>query len=371
MKFSISCNELQKVLSNISGVIPQKSTLPILENFLFELEKDKLKITATDIEMLMSISVKAKGLSDGKIAIPGKRLLETVRSLQNTDIEISVDKSNNKITMITETGEYKLTGESHENFPTIGVPEKTDDIKIDAELLKRIISKTTFAVSPDELRPAMTGVLVQIRKNEIRAVSTDGHRLVKMENKNLDMNKVDKDIIIPVKALNLVLRTLTGKECSVSLSESHVMFRMDDTVLMSRMIEEKYPNYESVIPLDNEKKLIADKNQLLNTVKRTALFASSTTHQVRFSMKNGKAVISAEDIDYGSEAKETVKCEYSSEPMEIGFNSSYVTDILSHIDTDEVIFLFSSSTRACIIQPGTQRDGENLLMLVMPVRLNV
>ena len=180
----------------------------------------------------------------------------------------------------------------------------------------------------------------------------------------------DREIIVPGKALGLAVKSIENSESTVSFSDTHTMFSFGNVRILSRMIEEKYPNYESVIPLDNEKTLVVDKNQLLSSVRRTALYASSTTHQVRFTVKKNSVTISAEDIDFGSEAKETLKCEYSAEPMEIGFNSAYVIDILSHIDTEEVLFLISSPTRASIVKPAIQRDGEMLLMLVMPVRLN-
>ena len=371
MKFSSSSTELQRALGNIGGVIPSKSTLPILENFLLQLSGDQLKITATDLDTSMSIILKVKGIEDGTIAIPAKRLFETVRALPNVDIDFIANLNTNKVVMTTNIGEYKLTGESSENYPSIPSFKGSEEFKIENEILRRLISKTVFAVSADELRPAMMGILFQIKKKEIRTAATDGHRLVRFINSKFISDKFERDIIIPGRALGLVLKSANDVDSSISFNDNHTMFSFGDTILISRMIEEKYPNYESVIPLDNEKTLIVDKNQLLSSVRRTALYASSTTHQVRFSMKKGSLTVSAEDIDFGSEARETLSCDYSSEPMEIGFNSAYVIDVLSHVDTDEVIFKFSSATRACIIQPATQREGENLLMLIMPVRLNV
>jgi len=371
MKFSASSTELQKALGTVGGVIPTKSTLPILENYLFHLSGDKLQITATDLDISMSISLQVKGSEDGIIAIPAKRLFETIRSLPALDIDIDVNLSNNKITMLTDSGEYRLTGESSDNYPTIPSFKGSEEIEIENEFLRRLISKTVFAVSADELRPAMMGILFQIKKKETRAVATDGHRLVRLMTTNFTADKTEREIVIPSKALNLILKTANETKSTISLSENHAMFSSGNSVLTSRLIEEKYPNYESVIPLDNEKTLIVDKNQLLASVRRTSLYASSTTHQVRFSLKKGGITISAEDIDFGSEARETLTCDFTSEPMEIGFNSAYIVDILSHIDTDEVMFKLSSPTRASIIHPITQREGENLLMLVMPVRLNV
>ncbi len=370
MKFSIQSADLQKVLSIISGVIPSKSTLPILENFLFEIGESLLTMTATDLDISMSISLKVKATESGKIVVPAKRLIETVRSLPNTEVIFSIDLGSNKITMTTQNGEYKLTGESSDNYPTLAKFKLTDEVAVGNEVFRRIVNKTSFAVSSDELRPAMMGVLFQIKKNEIRAAATDGHRLVRIINTVFSDSKFERDIVVPAKALNLAVRSFEGNECSISLSDSHIRFTLGDVTLMSRLIEEKYPNYESVIPVDNEKKLVVNKNELLSSVKRTALYASSTTHQVRFSLKKNSVTVSAEDIDFGSEANETLACDYTADPMEIGFNAAYILDVLSHIDTDEVMMMFSTPTRAGIVKPTTQQKDESVLMLVMPVRLN-
>ncbi len=370
MKFSSSSVELQKVLGSIGGVIPTRSTLPILENFLFEVSDNRLHITATDLDTSMSVALQVKNGENGTLAVPAKRLLETVRSLPNTDINFSSQGENNKVLMKTNNGEYRLTGESSENYPAVPKFKPEAEMKIGSDILSRLITKTSFAVSSDELRPAMMGVLIQIKKNEIRAVATDGHRLVRLINSSFESTMGDREVVIPAKALNLVLKSADEAESGVSFNDNHAMFSMGSTRLISRMIEEKFPNYESVIPLENDKEMLVDKNQLLASVRRTALYASSATHQVRFSLRKGSVAISAEDIDFGSEARETLPCDYSAEPMEIGFNSSYMIDMLSHIDTDQVQLMFSSPTRASILKPASQRDGENLLMLVMPVRLS-
>jgi DNA polymerase-3 subunit beta len=370
MRFSASSIELQKVLGNIGGVIPTRSTLPILENFLFEVSDNKLQLTATDLDTSMSVNMPVKNGENGTIAVPAKRLMETVRALPNTDITFTAQTDNNKILMKTGNGEYRLTGESSENYPAIPKFKPDAELKIDGATLSRLITKTSFAVSSDELRPAMMGVLFQIKKDEIRAVATDGHRLVRLVNSSFTSTVGEREVIVPAKALNLVLKSSDTADGSVSFSENHAMFSMGSTRLVSRMIEEKFPNYESVIPLENDKELLIDKNQLLSSVRRTALYASSTTHQVRFSLRKGSLAVSAEDIDFGSEAKETLTCNYTAEPMEIGFNSTYMIDMLSHMDTDQVQLMFSSPTRASILRPVSQRDGENLLMLVMPVRLS-
>jgi len=370
MIFSASSIDLQRVLGNIGGVIPARTTLPILENFLFEVSDNHLNITATDLDTSMSVSLPVKNGENGTMAVPAKRLMETVRALPNTEIKFTAQKDTNKIVMKTNNGEYKLTGESSENYPAVPKFKPDTELKIGGDILNRLITKTSFAVSTDELRPAMMGVLFQIKKNEIRAIATDGHRLVRLVNSSFSSPVGEREIIVPAKALNLVIKSSDDSESSVSFSENHAMFSMGNTRLISRMIEEKFPNYESVIPLENDKEMLVDRNQLLSSVRRTALYASSTTHQVRFSLRKGSLAVSAQDIDFGSEARETLPCDYSAEPMEIGFNSTYMIDMLSHMDGDQVQLMFSSPTRASILRPVSQREGENLLMLVMPVRLS-
>ena len=370
MKLSVSSYELQRLLGSISGVLPSKSTLPILDNFLLDLSGDDLTITATDLDIFASVRIKVKGIEDGKVTIPAKRLIETIRALPDTNIVFFADPGSNKIEMKTDAGVYKLAGESNENYPSVPAVKEQQELEIDNETLRRLISKTAFAVSSDDLRPAMTGILFQIKSKEIRAVSTDGHRLVKLTNSNFSSKISEKEIIIPAKALSLVAKCIEDVPGRISLDETQVKFVLGNITLVSRMIDEKYPNYETVLPLENDKKLVVDKNQLLSSVRRTALYASSTTHLVRFSLSKNSMTVSAEDIDFGSEAKETLQCEYLADPMEIGFNAHYVIDILSHVDTDNVLFLVSSASRAAIVKPAEQREGEDLLMLVMPVRLN-
>ncbi len=370
MKFSSSSTELQKVLGNVGGVIPSKSTLPILENFLFRLDGNKLNVTATDLDISMSVTLDVRGSSNGVVAVPAKRLLETIRSLPGVEVTFTADAEQHRIVMSTPNGEYKLTGESSDSYPSVPVFKGDESVEMDDEMVRRLIGKTIFAVSSDELRPAMLGVLFQFRKQGLTVVATDGHRLVRSKTTKIKTGSAEREIIIPAKALNLVLKSANGKSNTMTLSATHAMFSLGETVLVTRLIEEKYPNYESVIPLDNNKKLVVDKNQLLSSVRRTSLYASSTTHQVRFSLKKNSLTVSAEDIDFGSEAHETLECEFTSEPLEIGFNSIYIIDVLSHIDTDEAVFMFSTPTRASIVQPVTQREGEDVLMLVMPVRLN-
>lgn len=370
MKFSVPVSELQKVFGSIGSVIPTRSTLPILENFLFDLSGNTLMITATDLDTSISSEVKIRGMKDGKVAVPAKRIMETVRALSAVNITFTADLNNSKISIVTENGEYKLTGEASENYPTLPEVKRDTEFTIGSDVLKRLVNNTIFAVSSDELRPAMTGLFFQIKDKEVRTVSTDGHRLIRTINSNISTGKTKREIIIPARAMQAVIKSLDAEQCNILLDDKHALFTFDGTSITTRLIEEKYPNYESVIPGDNDKKLIVPTSDLLASIRRTSLYASSATHQVRLSLSKNSIVISAEDADFGSEAKETIKCDYSADAMEIGFNAGYLVEVLSHIETEETEVFLSNPARAIIVQPAKQWEGENVIMLVMPVRLS-
>jgi DNA polymerase III subunit beta len=371
MKFTVESNELQKSLTKISGVVPSKSTLPILENILFSLSGNKLTLVATDLEISMSAILEVRGNEDGAIAVPAKRIMDTLRALPNVQLVFSADPATNKVKMITENGEYNLIGELSQDYPAIPEFKGENEIAFDSALIGSMIEKTIFSVSTDELRPAMTGLLMQFRNNEFSAVATDGHRLVRVVYSNIKNSKEHKDIIVPAKALSLVSKIYEEGTNTISVNTTHIKFSFKNFTLTSRLIEENYPNYESVIPLDNNKKLSVDRTELLSSIRRVSLYSSNTTHQVRLSMKKNELRISAEDVDFGGEAKERIVCKYAAEDLEIGFNATYLIDILSHIDSSEIVFSFGSAVKAAIVTQAASKENEDILMLVMPMRLNV
>jgi len=370
MKFTVNSTELQRALAKVSGVLPSKSTMPILETMLLTASAGTLTITGTDLDTALSVALPVSGSTDGSIAVPGKRFADTIRALPDLAVTFEADPANMRITVKTGPGTYALTGESAAEFPQQPEFKGTVEMTFDTGLLKRVIHQTAFAVSGDELRPAMMGVLFQTKGAELRAVSTDGHRLVRYTISGAKTPALKKDIIIPVKALNLVSRTVEGKECRVSVGDAHVRFQADSTIITSRLIDEAYPNYESVIPQDNTRVMTVGRDAIMSSLRRVALYASATTHQVRLGIGEGVLSIGAQDVDFGGEAKETIPCAFDGDPMEIGFNATYVVDILSHLDAEEAVFRFSSPTRAGIVAPSGPREGEDVLMLVMPVRLN-
>jgi len=369
MKFTVVSSELLKALSKIIGVVPAKSSMPILENVLFDLKGNELSLSATDIELYSSASIAVNGSEDGSITVPAKRLMDTVRALPDTSLVFHADLESSKITMITETGEYNITGVSADEFPKFPEISEDKNTSLDGDILRYAVNKTIFSVSKDELRPSLMGVLFRFREGSLTAVSTDGHRLVKFESTSVTL-PVEADVIIPAKALSALMKLSESGEIQISMSESYIRFTSGASVLASRVIDETYPNYESVIPKDNNLEMVISREQLLQALRRVSLYANSTTHQIRFALRENNLTVSAEDVDQGSQAKENIACSYKEEDMDIGFNANYINDVLSHIDNDNVCFRFSGPTKAGIVEPEEQSKDNLLLMLTMPLRLN-
>jgi len=369
MKFTANSIELQRTLNKVGGVVPTKSTMPILENILCELSGNDLTITATDLAISLTVSLQVRGSEEGKIAIPARRLMDTMRSLPDTGATFAVDVASSKIRITTDNGEYALTGEQAREFPSVPPFKGSSEFTLDAGTLRGIIHRTTFAVSTDELRPAMMGVLFQAKDADLRAVSTDGHRLVRLTERQAKPLPLKRDVVIPAKALQVLGKSIDEGPTQIAVSDTHVRFTFGQSVLISRLIDEAYPNYESVIPGDNDMQMTVKRDDMISSIRRVALYASATTHQVRFDIGKASLQVTAQDVDFGGEARETVPCAYTGDRLEIGFNSVYLTDILSHLESEQVAFRFSTPTRAGIVTPVGD-DAERIMMLVMPVRLN-
>lgn len=370
MKFTVSTSDLQRILTKLAAVIPSKSTMPILETLLFELVNSVLNVTATDMIVTSTISLDVNGSEDGIIAIPAKRLLDTMRSLPDTNATFAIDTTTNKVKITTPNGEYILTGESAKEYPQFPVFKGNSEFTIESSALRKLVFRTSFAVSSDELRPAMMGILFQAHNTEIRAVATDGHRLARVSYKTESPVQLHKDVIIPAKALAILAKAVESGMCTVSTSDTHVRFVYDHSVLVSRTIEEPYPNYESVIPQDNTKHAIVNRDQVIASIRRVSLYSSVATHQIKLELGANSLKLSAQDVDFGGEATETLPCEYNGDALEIGFNATYLSDILTHIDTERIIMKFSTPTRAGIVVPADELQHEFTVMLIMPVRLN-
>lgn len=371
MKFIVSSSALLKQLSAINGVITTNPVVPILENFLFEIDEGQLTVTASDLQTSMITSLEVEAKESGSIAVPAKILLETLKNLPEQPVTFSIDKETYSVEINSDNGRYKLAGENATDFPK--VPSVTDgyNVTISSDVLGTAIANTIFATSNDELRPAMTGVYLSLNDTNTTFVATDGHRLIRYRRVDV-VSEMDNAMIIPRKALNLLKATLPADNTVVSVeyNVSNAYFKFDQIQMICRLIDERFPDYENVIPVDNPNQVVIDRLELLSSLKRIAIYANKTTHQVRLKITGSELLISAEDLDFSNEASERLSCEHDGEDIEIGFNARFLLEMLNNITSKEVSLQLSAPNRAGLIIPNESDDNEDILMLVMPVMLN-
>ena len=373
MNFIVSSSYLLKNLNAINGVITSNPVVPILDNVLFEIENGNLLITASDLQTSVMVEIQVESKKDGSAAIPAKILIDTLKNLPEQPVTFSIDDENYNIEINSDNGRYKLAGENATDFPK--VPQVTDGYSIDlsSELLSNAISNTIFSTSTDELRPAMTGVFLKLSTSSCTFVSTDGHRLVKYIRSDISGDEVDHEMILPRKSLNLLKSTLPSDKSSdvkLEFNASNAFFSFDNVKMVCRLIDERYPDYENVIPLDNSNNIVIDKLEVLGSLKRISIYANKTTNQVKFKISGGEILISAEDLDFSNEANERISCEHDGADIEIGFNAKFLIEILSNLNSTRVIFKLSEPNKAGLIIPDEIDDSEDIIMLVMPVMLN-
>lgn len=371
MKFIVSSSALLKQLSNINGVVTNNPVVPILENFLFEIHDGLLTITASDLETSMTTEIPVEAKENGRIAAPARILLDTLKNLPDQPVTFTLDEETYTIEISSSNGRYKLSGENATDFPKVPVVRGGNSIEIPSNALGRAINKTIFAVSTDELRPAMTGIFVQLNEGNITFVATDGHRLLRYRRQDITAEQA-ASIIVPRKAFTLLKSTLPSEPTSVRIefNASNAFFSFDNIRMVCRLIDERYPDYENVIPVKNPNKLTIDRQSLLSSVRRISIYSNKTTHQVRLRITGSELQISAEDLDFSNEANERLGCQYEGEDMEIGFNARFLVEMLNNIDSDEITMELSTPNRAGLLMPTSTEGEENILMLVMPVMLN-
>ncbi len=370
MKFSISSAELLKKIQLANGAIGSNTVVPVLEDFLFVIEGNDLTISSTDLETSIITTLEVIADEGGSVAVPGKILFDTLKALPEQPITIEVDDAKHSIEITSSYGKYKLSGDNPEDFPTIPQPDNTESVTLSAHMLDEAINKTIFATSNDELRLAMTGVYVQIDFSKIIFVATDAHKLVKYTFSGLD-GDINSSFIVPKKSLSLLRSALpdTGM-VQISFNKNNAFFTFDDHQLICRLIDAQYPNYNAVIPVDNPNVMTVSRSDFLSSLKRIAIYANKTTNQVILNIDDGSLTIEAQDLDFSNEATEQLVCQYSGEPITIGFNAKFLIEMLGVLDTDEVKVELSTPNKAGIILPGENPDDEELLMLVMPVMLS-
>jgi DNA polymerase-3 subunit beta len=372
MKFIVSSQLLLKNLQAISGVVSSSNTLPILDNFLFDIEENKLTVSASDLETTMKTSLEVTSKESGQVAIPARILLDLLKSFPDTPITFSINKETFAVRFTSEYGEYNVAGLNGAEFPKAPELEAAASTVVPSDLLARAVSKTIFAAGNDELRPVMSGVYLEMNNDNLTFVSTDAHKLVRYRRMDAKSSG-GASFIMPKKPLNLLKNVLATEELDVTIeyNDTNAKFSFGETSLVCRLIDGRYPNYEAVIPKENPNVLTVNRNQFLNSVKRVSYFSNKTTHQVRLKMAGSELHVSAEDPDFANNADERLTCSYKGDDMSIGFNSRFLMEMLSNIETDEVILEMSEPNRAGILLPSDDVvEGEQLLMLVMPVMLN-
>ncbi len=371
MKFIVSSSYLLKQLQVLGSVINSSNTLPILDNFLFELDHKNLIVSASDLETTMSAILEIDSSSKGSVAVPAKLLLDILKTFPEQPLTFTVQE-NSTIEISSNSGKYAIAYAAGEEFPKSVNLENPSSTVAPSDVLATAISKTIFAAGNDDLRPVMSGVFFQFSPEGLIFVATDAHKLVKYARTDVKASQV-ADFIMPKKPLNILKGILGTSESDVTIeyNDSNATFTFDSYILRCRLIDGKYPNYEAVIPKENPNKLMINRVLLLNSVRRVAIFSNKTTHQIRLKITGAELNISAEDIDYSNKAEERLNCDYQGDDMQIGFNSRFLSEMLTNLTSDEIMLEMSMPNRAGILTPIDGLDeGETATMLVMPVMLN-
>lgn len=374
MKFILSSLKLLKAIQALSGVINSSNTLPILDDFLFDINDDELKITASDLETTMTVAIKPDMVEGkGQVTIPARLLIDVMKNFPDIPVSFNIDEATLAIEITTGEGRYKMVGHKSDEFPQVPVIAEPSVWDIPADVLACGFEKTIFATGNDEIRPIMTGVFMAMSDTCLTFVATDAHKLVRYRRMDVKSDAA-ASFIVPKKPINQLKNILAGRAdepVHVEFNNTNASFTFGEYNLICRLIEGRYPNYEAVIPTTNPNKLIVDRQLLNAAIKRVAIFSSKATHQIRFKINGQELVLTAEDLDYSNEAKERLTCNYSGENMEIGFSSKFFQEMLANLSQNEIQLEMSAPNRAGIITPvDNQNADEDILMLLMPVMLN-
>lgn len=368
MKVTLDQKLLSKKLQGISAVVPTKTSLPILSTFLMEAKEGKVYLTANDLDVSLTTVVECEVKEEGRVAVPGKKFFEIVRSLPEDPIDIQA--SADRISITCRKSRFKMVGKSAEEFPRLPEQEALATFDMATKTINDMIVKTIYAVSNDLTRPALCGVLWEVAKETFTMVATDGHRLSKIVLSGSFKDLGGSNFIVSPKALNLLRSLLEEKEeVRVSLAENHITFDLDDSIIYSRLLEGPFPDYRQVIPKGNDKELVVNREEFTSACRRVAILSSVITHQVRLAVGSDALTISVNTPDVG-EAVEEVHCHFKGESMDIGYNARYLLDILKTMDSEDVTFLLDRNDTAGMLIPATEPEGLENRCLLMPLRLN-
>lgn len=368
MKVSISRNSLQSALQQLAKATPTRSTIPILSSVLFSARKDGLELRTTDLEITIVTQTNATVSEEGGVAMPHRTLMDVTNALPETEIIIKAN-DDNRVVMKTSFGNYDIAGASPNDFPSMPEVDNKKEMGVSSNTLKRLIEKTSFALSADELKPALMGALFEVGADSISAVATDGHRLSCCSRTGFSSKGYEGSVIVPKKFLNLLAQHLEGAEdTALWVGDNHITTSFTGTTIFSRVIDERYPDYKTVLPKDNNKIMTVDREEMLASVKRVSIFSNRSTRQVELEITKGGATVRTEDPESSSSAEEKFEVDYDAENLSVGFNANYVVDILSHLDGERVVFRLNTPTSATLIGPENQQKDERVTMLLMPMR---
>jgi DNA polymerase III subunit beta len=375
MKFVVSSTELLGHLQAISRVISSKNTLPILDNFLFNLAGNDLEITASDLESTLITKMKLENAEgDGTIAIPARILLDTLKEFSVQPLAFDINIETLAVVISSENGKFSVVGQNGIDFPVLPAIRKEKKIAfvINADVLLSGITKTLFATADDELRPVMGGIFIEASTDKITFVASDAHKLVRYQRTDAHADD-NSNFILPKKPASLLKNILPKEEGTVSVEfdDKNAFFTLSDHKIVCRLVEGNYPNYNSVIPRNNPRKITIDRIELYNTLKRVSVFSNQASNLVKLQLTGNQVLISAQDIDFSISAYERIKCLYEGEDMEIGFKSVFLLEILANLSSQDVMIELADPTRAGLFLPsGSENNSEDLLMLLMPMMIN-
>lgn len=373
MKFIASSSALLSHLQAISRVINSKNTLPILDCFLLNIDGKKLTATASDTETTLVTNfdlIDSEG--NGSFAIPSKTLLDSLRELSEQPLTIDIDENSLEVTIYYQNGKYKFVAQNGDEFPKLKeLKENNSHLEIPASVLLHGINSTFFASADDELRPVMNGVVMDITPEDVTFVASDSHKLVRLRNTSIHGDEKAM-LIIPKKPANL-LRVILPKETGnviISFDDSNIVFRLSNYTIFCRLVEGRFPNYNVVIPQNNPYKVLVDRVSFLNTLKRVAIFANQASSLVKMVIQSNKIDLTTQDIDFSTSAEEAISCQYEGERISIGFKAQFIIDIVSNLNTPEIVLELADPSRAGLFLPLQNEKNEDLLMLLMPMLLN-
>ncbi len=375
MKFVVSSTELLSHLNAISKVISSKNTLPILDNYLFQLEDNRLTVTASDLESTLITSLTLDNTEgQGDIAVPAKLLNDTLKEFPEQPLTFKIDQDTFGIDIYSENGKFSIVGQNGDDFPQLPVlhEDSASTINVPHDVLQSGIARTLFATADDELRPVMNGIFIELGQSDLTFVASDAHKLVRYKRGDAKA-ETDASFILPKKPAALLKNLLMKEDYDVKLQfdDKNAFFTLSNFKLICRLVEGNYPSYNSVIPTNNPNKLVVDRLEFFNTIKRVSVFANQASNLIKFHIDDNQLVVSAQDVDFSISAVERLKCQYEGDEIEIGFKSTFLLEILGNLSSSEVRVELSDPTRAGLLLPAEKDfDEEDVLMLLMPMMIN-